>query len=294
MKAFTKVICSLVLLAAMPVLAVAPPAWINFQGRLLNSSGVPVTQSNMAFIVSIWSDPTSTNQPAHLKYRESHVVNVDDGVYSFPVGSGTPVPCTGCGYGASLYANNTTLWLEITVQGETLSPRHRLLSAPYTNHAGNSENLGGQPAGYFGTAATDNYLQGQINGLQDQINNLPPGGGAGLESLCVATGNIWDRDKGLCEKGIKVMDHQGKIVPVDQNGVELASPDFEKECLQKHYRPIRDSRGDPLTVFNCDADPIEPPGQYGCGFGSMSSAITIKLKDCPFMLEVKEGEPPKG
>lgn len=285
MKAFTKIICSLVLLASMPVLAIAPPAWINFQGRLLDNNGIPVTQNNMAFVVKIWTDPAST-LPANLKYSESHTVNVSDGVYSFPVGSGTPISGS---YGASLYANNSVLWLEITVQSETLLPRHRLLSAPYTNHSGNSENLGGQGIAYFGTAAADNYLQGQINGLQDQINNLP--GGGGLQSLCEATGNIWDGDK--CYAGIKAIDYQGKMVPVDQDNVQLALPNGDKECMQKHYRPVEDSRGDPLEVLNCQADPIEAPGQYGCGFGAVSVAITIKLDDCPLMNPKEQEEPPK-
>lgn len=148
-----------ILLMALPLaaFAAAPPAWINYQGRLLDNSGVPITQSNMSFVVKIWTDPVST-APADLKYSESHTVTVNDGVYSFPVGSGTPISGT---YGGSLYANNNVLWLEITVQAETLTPRHRLLSAPYTNHAGNSENLAGQPASYYQRTITGTCPAGQ-------------------------------------------------------------------------------------------------------------------------------------
>jgi len=276
MKTFTKIIFSLLLLATLPVLAAAPPAWVNFQGRLLDNNGIPVTQSNMAFVVKIWSDPTST-LPANLKYSESHTVNVDDGVYSFPIGSGTPLSGI---YGGSLYANNSVLWLEITVQSETLSPRHRLLSAPYTNHAGNSENLAGLPVSYFGSAATDVSLQGQINGLQDQINNLP--GGPALQEMCEWGGNIWDTGESKCYQAVKVVDYQGKIVPIDQDSVQLALPDIQQECLQKHYRPIIFGEI-AMEVLDCDSNPVEPPSQYGCGFGAASAAFKVRLQDCPLM-----------
>jgi hypothetical protein len=273
-----KFLSRLFLLIMLPLMGMAatPPAWVNFQGRLLDGSGVPVTQDGMAFTVGVWSDATST-LPAHLKYKESHTVNVNDGVYSFPVGSGTPISGS---YGASLYANNSSLWLEITVQGETLTPRHRLLSAPYTNHAGNSENLGGQPAGYFGTAAADTNLQNQIN------NQLVV-----LQSLCEVAGNIWEGDK--CTQGVKVVNYQGKVIPVDQDNIQIALPNLEKECTKKHYAPVNDFRGDPLPVMGCDSSPIEPPQGIGCAFGPISSATTIPIKDCPFIAEPPKEEPPK-
>src|SRR5690606_31642822 len=98
MKPVVKIFGALLLSLSVPVLAATPPAWVNFQGRLLDDGGVPVTQSDMAFVVKIWSDPAST-LPANLKYSESHTVNVDDGVYSFPIGSGTPLSGV---YGGSL------------------------------------------------------------------------------------------------------------------------------------------------------------------------------------------------
>ena len=267
--------------ASASLWAAAPPTWVNFQGRLLDSSGVPVTQSGMAFQAALWSDPTSTVS-TYLKYKESHTVDVDDGVYSFPIGSGTPISGS---YSPSLYANNNVLWLEITVNGETLSPRHRLLSAPYTNHSGNSENLGGQPITYFGTAAADASLQNQINGLQDQVNQLP--GNSGLQSLCVATGNIWDVDKAECVKGGKVINFEGKIVPVEQDGIELASPDLQKECDKKHYRAILG-----IPVVDCDSNPVEvPTSPYGCGLGAASSATLVGPKECAWM---QAAPPPKG
>lgn len=274
MKALIKIIFPLLLLGYLPALAAPPPAWVNYQGRLLDNNGIPVTQDNMDFVVKIWSDSTST-LPANLKYSESHTVNVDDGVYSFPIGSGTPISGI---YGGSLYADNSVLWLEITVESETLSPRHRLLSAPYTNHSGNSEALGGQGISYFGTAAQIANLESQIFGLQAQIFNSD-----GLQNVCEAAGNIWEGN--ACFKGLKVIDYQGQMIPVDQDNVQLSLPNVLQECLQKHYSPVLDWEEQPMEVLDCDGNPVEPPSQYNCGFGPVMSAITIKQDDCPFIAE---------
>jgi len=287
MNRFAKLFCTVALMASASLWAAPPPAWVNFQGRLLDNNGIPVTSppgNDMTFIVALWSDPTSTNESLHLKYRETHEVAVDDGVYSIQVGSGTLVlPCPGCVYGASLYTNNNTLWLEITVDGEKLSPRHRLLSAPYTNHSGNSEALGGQGINYFGTAATDTALQGQINGLNNQ-----------LQALCEASGNIWDAGKAECDQAVKVIDFQGKIIPVDQDAVQLSLPndlDPGKGCTKKYYAPVLlGGERTPMTAQGCGKDPVEPPNGSLCGYGLVSAAIKIKLDDCPLMKDAgKQG-----
>jgi hypothetical protein len=260
-------------IVCLPVSATAatPPAWINFQGRLLDNNGIPLTASNMTVTASLWSDSVST-LPADLKYQETHYpISVDDGVYSFPLGSGTPVSGT---YGSSLYTTNNALWLEITVtpeggSPETLTPRHRLLSAPYTNQSGNSENLGGQPITYFGTAAQVSSLQGQINNLSSQLG--------ALQSVCEASGNIWDGSQ--CLKATRVVDYFGQLVPVEQDNVQLSLPNILRECLVKHYRPVEDLQGNPLEVLDCDYKRISTPSDP-CSLGPVTSAYGMPVNDC--------------
>ena len=131
-----------------------PVGPMNYQGRLLDNQGIPVTGS-YNFVIKIYHDPTSGT----LKYQESiNSVAVDDGVYSFRIGLG---PKTG---GDSLWdidlwqLNLNDLFLEVVVNGETLSPRHELASAPHAFTATlalSAGALGNKTAAEF-----DNILEG--------------------------------------------------------------------------------------------------------------------------------------
>lgn len=124
---------------------------MNYQGRLLDENGIPVTGS-YNFVVKIYDDPTAGT----LKYQETHSsVVVDDGVYSFKIGNG---PKTG---GDSLWdtdlwqGNLNDLYLEIVVNSETLSPRTELTSAPHAFTSTLALSLGNKTAEEY-----DNLLEG--------------------------------------------------------------------------------------------------------------------------------------
>ncbi len=99
------------------------PGMINYQGHLTHSGGDPVSDNvDMHFAVydalsggsSLWS--------------ESHVgVTVDSGMFSVVLGSTTAIPVT--------VFDNEELWLQITVGGEVIDPRTRLVAAPYAHRA---------------------------------------------------------------------------------------------------------------------------------------------------------------
>jgi len=132
--------------------AATPVGPMNYQGRLLDDAGIPVT-GNYNFVVKIYDDPVA----GVLKYQESHnALSVDDGVYSFKVGTGTNV--TGS-WDIDLWQGNLNdLFLELMVNGETLTPRHELTSAPHAFTATlalSAGALGNKTAAEF-----DNILQG--------------------------------------------------------------------------------------------------------------------------------------
>jgi hypothetical protein len=120
----------LVVCLAPAALAVVPGE-INYQGLLLDSGGDPITgPTDLDFAlfevtsggVSVWS--------------ESHTdVDVLDGVYDVILGSTTPIT-------SALLAGGA-LWLEIGVEGETLSPRQRIVAVPYALRASEADNVGG-------------------------------------------------------------------------------------------------------------------------------------------------------
>lgn len=120
--------------AADAVLA-ATPGEINFQGLLLDSGGQVVNGSvDLDFeLFDAATDGTS------LWSESQSGVSVLDGVYDVALGSVTPI-------GASVLASGN-VWLEITVEGETLAPRQRLLAVPYALRSAEADTAGNLPPG---------------------------------------------------------------------------------------------------------------------------------------------------
>jgi uncharacterized protein YjbI with pentapeptide repeats len=127
---------------------------MNYQGRLLDDAGVPVT-ATLPFKVRIYDAASGGT----LKFSEQHnSVAVDDGVYAFLVSTGSN--STGA-WDIALW-NTAQLFMEIEVNGETLSPRHLMAATPYAYQANlalttnNALALGGK------TAAEYNNVLGAI------------------------------------------------------------------------------------------------------------------------------------
>lgn len=180
-------------------LAYAVPGLINYQGTYLDNAGVPVTQANTPVVISIWNDAQSTD-PLNRKYAENHIVNVDDGVFSLKIGAGnTPVGT----FNAQLFDTASTLYLQLTINGEVMLPRVRFLSAPYTLQSENAARLGNQPANYYASAISVSTLAASINAME--------------ERLCKATwGSRWISSLPLCVGGaVDVSD-------IDLSGLDLA------------------------------------------------------------------------
>ena len=99
----------------------AAPMKINFQGRL-EESGVPV-DAQKRFIFKMYDD-ASAGTLIWTSLPED--VLVIDGVFSVVLGSGTPVDLS-----TTAFAGSGVRYIEVSVDGVTLSPRQEILSAPY-------------------------------------------------------------------------------------------------------------------------------------------------------------------
>ena len=122
--------------------AATPPRIVMYQGRLLNSNSVPLSDSTatMSFALydalsggtCLWSNNSDTC--ATIATRS---VTLTAGLFSEALGD------TGASYAAiaeSVFMDHATVYLEVTVNGETLTPRKQMLAAPY---ALNSDALDG-------------------------------------------------------------------------------------------------------------------------------------------------------
>ncbi|MEI8233029.1 MAG: site-specific integrase, partial [bacterium] len=122
------------LIAAYPNTPVTPNRQLSFQGRLENASGTPITTAtNLTFKLF-----NAVSGPTELYSTGACSITPDaDGVFSTQIGStcGTGIPAT-------VFTENSNIWLEVTVVAEILTPRQAIASVAY---ALNSETIQGFP-----------------------------------------------------------------------------------------------------------------------------------------------------
>ena len=113
-------LCLLILaLLSLSVSANQTPEMFRYQGRLVDGTNLVNATLPMSF--KLYDAPSGGT----LHYEDSSTVLVVDGLYSTMIGDDTV-------YGSLLDAlTNTALYLELTIDGETLLPRERVVSVPY-------------------------------------------------------------------------------------------------------------------------------------------------------------------
>lgn len=116
----------LALLLAAGALQAQAPTTFNYQGRLLQNDGVQGPAAGTVDIVfSIWSGPASDGGAVELWVEAWNGVALSNGVFSVLLGSnGSPLD-------PADFRGDTTLYLELEIDGETLSPRQQLGSVPF-------------------------------------------------------------------------------------------------------------------------------------------------------------------
>jgi hypothetical protein len=107
----------------IPVAAAADSHQLGYSGRLLDSTGAPVTDGDYDMAFRLYN-VAAGGSSLHTETRSAiDAVAVLDGHFYVVLGSGSTLP--------DLAAAQDALYLEIEVEGETLSPRHRITAAPW-------------------------------------------------------------------------------------------------------------------------------------------------------------------
>ncbi len=128
--------------ALLPVFAVSAPNLVSYQGRLLNTAGVPLTATSASIIFRFYTALSGgtclwSNSSASCATTTALTVTLTDGLFSVNLGD------TSASFAAiadTVFADNAAVYLDVNVNGESLSPRRQVVSAPY---ALNAENLDG-------------------------------------------------------------------------------------------------------------------------------------------------------
>jgi hypothetical protein len=130
----------------------APPNDVTYQGLLLDSSGYPLP-GPVEIEIGVWDDHTRL-------YWERHApVDLENGVFNIPLGLGTPLDGS---FDAVLFADGNR-WLEVTVEGEVMTPRQLFRSVAYAFQCSESET-----ATYAANAGDADTLDGQHASELDQ------------------------------------------------------------------------------------------------------------------------------
>ncbi len=131
-----------IVLAFLPLLALVLIGCSSFvypafshQGKLLDSSGNPVADGSYSVMYRLYH----VSSGGTAVYTDTNTVNITDGYFNSEFGASDVDP--------KIFSEQT--WLEISVNGETLTPRQFLRGAPYASGlVAGSAAIGSQPVTY--------------------------------------------------------------------------------------------------------------------------------------------------
>ncbi|MEK7516000.1 MAG: hypothetical protein AAB562_00205, partial [Patescibacteria group bacterium] len=167
-----------VLIGNFPTAEAAVPLTLNYQGRLLDSNGIPKADGTYSFKISIYD--AATGGTCQYTMRGTCVtptaesVTVTDGVFSILIGdsSDNAIP-------DSLF-NTSDLFLGITIDSDSeMAPRKQIVAAPYALNANRLDNY---DTSTTGTSTASVVPVTDSNGNLVLIGN-PQGAGVSQGSL---------------------------------------------------------------------------------------------------------------
>ncbi|MFZ2201884.1 MAG: site-specific integrase, partial [Microgenomates group bacterium] len=130
---------------AYPTALVRPARQLSFQGRLTDQDGRPITTAT-AVTFKLYNQAESGTEVYSVP--ACTVVPDEDGIFSTQIGNGQ----CGAEIGPEVFSENASLFLEVAIGGQTLTPRQPIATSGY---ALNSETLQGYPAS---ASATENTV----------------------------------------------------------------------------------------------------------------------------------------
>lgn len=116
--------------------AASPSNILSYQGRLLNSNRVPVSDTSATVIFELYTASSGgscvwSNSSASCATATGRTVTLTDGLFSENLGDTAASPA----YAAiadTVFGDNASIYLQITVNGEALTPRKLITAAPYS------------------------------------------------------------------------------------------------------------------------------------------------------------------
>jgi hypothetical protein len=128
-------ICAVLVLLCGTVSAQVPQK-INYQVMLTDDADQPLADQSVAIVFTVYDDPEDGTA---LWTETQNLTTNSIGVVSALIGDVHPID----------FVLTGPVWLDVEVDGETLSPRRELATAPYAAYSANSAMLGGTEASEY-------------------------------------------------------------------------------------------------------------------------------------------------
>lgn len=180
---------------ALPVLAASPTNIIAYQGRLLNSNRVPVSDATASILFELYTASSGgscvwSNSSATCASATARTVSLTDGLFSENLGD-TAAGVPYAAIGDTIFGNNSTLFLQITINGEALTPRKQIAAAPYALNAQMLDGLDPDTDGSLATAIVAYNSSGNL-----VVTGNPSGSGVANGSVYInpASGDVAAND----------------------------------------------------------------------------------------------------
>lgn len=154
------------------IAAAAPPRFISYQGRILNANSVPVSDATIDMIFEFYDSLAGgsclwSNSAADCSTATAKTVTLTDGLFTQNLGD------TGDSFAAipTTIFDDASVYLQVTIDGETLTPRKRLLASPY---AMNSDMLDGLDSTAFFGLVSNNTISGVNDFTSSTLSGASP------------------------------------------------------------------------------------------------------------------------
>lgn len=166
------------------------PTLLPVQGHLSDTAGVPI-DGTRDLVLTIYDDAAG-GTAVHTETFTAHPI--DEGDFVVYLGDSISLDL-------SMFRDDDNLWLEVTVAGETITPRLQLATAPYAGYAsycGDADTLEGNSASSF-ASSSHSHLWSDIMSVPADLADGDDDALATLGASC-ATGQVasWDGAQWVC------------------------------------------------------------------------------------------------
>jgi hypothetical protein len=250
------------------------PQKMNYQVMLTDAANQPLASQSVQLVFRIYTLSAGGSQ---LWNETQNVTTNSIGVVSVILGSVTPLTVD----------FSTSRWLQVEVNGETMTPRRELVAAPYARQAHNADNLGGTAAGSFALSSTLSTA-GTINSPGNPVDwtklkSVPAGFADGTDNAGLGDGNSLDAPDGDPVNALYV-ENDGDVVvgsPTPTEGWFEITPPRCSTALRVNSQSY--FTGEVSALATCDSTsaivgnvtadmvaysvPLTPTGVAGIGYG---------------------------